>query len=213
MIATDTDTTDDTMSLNRINENPTTTSMSNETDNSDLAYVIPIRIIIHAQHAHRDPNSNETFLKYDSMVLKSNDTNYHEHLRVDQPEPLKILELNHSLIMSKHDNETNALNLTEGKNITEDVKPLKIMTNDKGEYFESVTQHTVHDENGKPVAEFEDLIPINLEQLYNANVPNEQQPIVRTTDDNDDVASSANDLDQKNDEHYGKILQWIHFNL
>lgn len=64
----------------------------------DQAYVIPIRVIIPIEHAHAQPRTSEddldnTYLKYNYLMLKTNDINYHEHLDTDRPEKLKVLNI------------------------------------------------------------------------------------------------------------------------
>lgn len=62
----------------------------------DKAYVIPIRVILPIEHAHAQPRTSDndldsTYLKYNYLMLKTNDINYHEHLDTDRPEKLKAL--------------------------------------------------------------------------------------------------------------------------
>lgn len=96
-----TEATVNTSSANRLDNfihrnNFTDEELSNP---EDKAYVIPIRVILPIEHAHAEPltsdeNIESIYLKYNYLMLKTNDITYHEHLDTDRPEKLKAF--NHS---------------------------------------------------------------------------------------------------------------------
>ena len=72
--------------------NQTSSSTMEPTDQGeDAAYVIPMRVIIPAEHVHRDSeNPYGRFKKYQYYVLKSDDASFHGHLPDDQPEIVAV---------------------------------------------------------------------------------------------------------------------------
>lgn len=87
-----------TSSANRLDNFIHRNNFTDEENSSpeDKAYVIPIRVILPIEHAHAQPRTSDddldsTYFKYNYLMLKTNDINYHEHLDTDRPEKLKAM--------------------------------------------------------------------------------------------------------------------------
>lgn len=183
-----------------------TINPDNETVNDD-AYIIPIRIIINAEHAHLQQNDaingTKQYVKYDYILLQTNDSTLHKHFDNDSPDMLQIDETFQSLPLSLNSTKTNSTR--------------KYFINEKtGQNYESKIEHTILDEQGEIAVQFDELKAVRKKQdeeddamMSGINLKHEQDTIVDTAA----VAPTSSDIDQKNDEHYGKILQWIHYNL
>lgn len=186
-------------------QNDTTELLDDETENpnetiNDDAYIIPIQIILNSEHAHLLPdadNQNGTkYVKFDYILLRTNDSTAHEHLINDKTEFLKIDETFESSLLNTTTNSTR-----------------KYFVNEKtGQHYESNIEHKIFNENGKIAVQFDELKFVKNKQdeeddTLMSGIMKHEETIV------DAVSPTSSDIDQKNDEHYGKILQWIHFNL
>lgn len=73
---------DEIENINDVIDNPNSlldsSSNINMTDNA----TIPLRIIIPSEHVHFDENS-QTYFKYQHIILRSDDNNYHKHFDGD----------------------------------------------------------------------------------------------------------------------------------
>lgn len=69
------------------NEMETLVSPTPDPLDEDSSYIIPLRVIIPAEHVHRDTeNPFAKFQKYNYFVIKSDNASYHGHLDSDPPE-------------------------------------------------------------------------------------------------------------------------------
>lgn len=184
------------------------TSTSEETTNAeDQAYVVPIKVILHTEHVHQDPNDNGTFLKFNYILLRTNETAYHGHFATDEEaERLSLL---------KAENETNIpLNNTTADNDEEEhsssttnASPMNVLINQIGDQYDEITEQTIVNEQGVVVGRFNE---ISWKRPNDREVAG-QQNVNDNTEINERAMSSESD--QENDRHYSQILQWIHFNL
>lgn len=111
---------DEIENINDVIDNPNSLldPTTNVTDNS----TIPLRIIIPIEHVHFDENS-QTYFKYEHIILRSDDQNYHEHFNA----------VGETLIDIKSDRLQNFTeNMFVGNNSLSDIKKLsdgKILIN------------------------------------------------------------------------------------
>lgn len=141
------------------------------------------------------PNGTH-YVKFDYILLRTNDTIAHDHLANDKPEILKITT----------DTTFDASPLTNATNATR-----KHFVNEQtGQHFESKIEHTILDDQNKVAVQFDELTLVKKEEdeQIDAMLSGKHQQDAAAA-----VSPTSSDIDQKNDEHYGKILQWIHYNL
>lgn len=134
---------DEIENINDVIDNPNNLleSSSNSSDNS----TIPLRIILPSEHVHYD-NESQTYFKYQHIILRSDDNNYHEHFG----------EESESLIDINNDRFQNFTSekLFVGNNSLDDIKAMsngKILLNKLGFAYK------IHKERGENFFEIEKL--------------------------------------------------------
>lgn len=183
------------------------TSSPEETNNSDDdAYVIPIKVILHAEHVHRSSGDNETFLKFNYILMRTNETSYHGHFETDEmAERFKLL---------RNDNYTNVqFNVTEqpdGVSETSSVSPISILVNANGDQYVQLNERIIVNDDGVIVIRFNEIAWKREDYQYQET---NTQPIVDKNQDLSEDRAMSSESDQENDRHYSQILPWIHFNL
>lgn len=181
------------------------TSSSEETNNlEDEAYIIPIKVILHAEHVHQSPSDNETFLKFDYILMRTNDTSYHGHFQTDEEaERLKL---------RANENNTNIqLNVTIEQDdliSTSSVSPMDVLVNENGDQYNRINEQTIVNDGGIVVGRYNEIAwkRRDFQEIIAQPNINENREV------NADRAMSS-ESDQENDRHYSQILPWIHFNL
>lgn len=135
---------DEIENINDVIDNPNSLdSISNLTDNSTT----PLRIIIPIDHVHFDENS-QTYFKYEHIIFRSDDQNYHEHFNAVGETLIDI-------------NSDRLQNFTEkmfvGNNSLSDIKSLgneKILVNHLGFAYK------VYKERGE---DFYEILPLEFD--------------------------------------------------
>lgn len=242
----------DTSSANRLDNFIHRNNISDEENSSpeDKAYVIPIRVILPIEHAHAesrisDDDFDRTYLKYNYLMLKTNNVNYHEHLDTDRPEKLKVLDssleslhlIKKPIVAAELINDTeavvhaedeittnDALLLTSSNTTTDDteevqpsdntVQPDKLFVGEDGVRYKALSRESVPKEfnylNLVQVKSYEDVSDLEAER----NMPlKQQQPEGGYTEKSSAATAYDMEQDQLEDQHYKKILPWIHFRL
>lgn len=181
-------------------------SSSEETnDSEDEAYIVPIKVILHAEHVHQSPSDNETFLKFNYILMRTNETSYHGHFQTDEKaERLKLIT---------NENSTNIppLNVTNEQDdliSTSSVSPMDVLVNENGDQYNRINEQTIVDEDGVVVGRYNEITWKRRDYQDITALPN----INENREVNADRAMSS-ESDQENDRHYSQILPWIHFNL
>lgn len=180
-------------------------SSSEETnDSEDEAYIVPIKVILHAEHVHQSPSDNETFLKFNYILMRTNDTSYHGHFQTDEKaERLKLIT---------NENGTNIqLNVTNEQDdliSTSSVSPMDVLVNENGDQYNRINEQTIVNEDGVVVGRYNEIAWKRRDYQDITVLPN----INENREANADRAMSS-ESDQENDRHYSQILPWIHFNL
>lgn len=178
---------------------------SEETNNSeDDAYVIPIKVILHAEHVHQSASDNETFLKFNYILMRTNDTSYHGHFETDeQAERLTRLKNENS-----SNNQFNATDEQDDGIATSTASPVEVLVNDNGDQYDRINEQIIVNDDGAIVDRFNEIAWKRRDYQEAITQPNVNENKVG----NGDRAMSS-ETDQENDRHYSQILPWIHFNL
>lgn len=187
------------------------TSSSEETTNSDdVAFIVPIKVILHAEHVHQDPSDNATFLKFNYILMRTNDTAYHGHFEPDDKAE-RLTSLMNGNETNIQQNDTNVDTEQEDLISTSSVSPLGVLVNENGEQYEQINEQTIVNDDGVIVDRYNEIAWKNR----NAEEPN-SQPNINENKENKEIPvdrAISSETDQENDRHYSQILQWIHFNL
>lgn len=181
-------------------------SSSEEANNAvDEAYIVPIKVILHSEHVHQSLDDNGTFLKFNYILMRTNDTSYHGHFENDETaDRLKLLKNEISSDVASNDTDE----LDDSSSTTSSMSPMvsmDVLVDENGEEFDRINERTIIDENGVVVSQFSEIAwrRRNFPDVYESN-------------DNQEVAGNramSSESDQENDRHYSQILTWIHFNL
>lgn len=211
-----------------------TTSLddSTEMDSSSYAsYVVPLKIILPVEHVHKSAK-NDSFERFNYILLKVDDVSYHEHINSDNSDILFPVRRNTSLptLTSASDNDsdidsnteasTMALNSvdSEGSETSAETHQQRDETNDnilvdsQGYRYKLGKHYQLLNEYGIAVFEFDDLLLDRSESPKRKTTP--YQITKRVFNDDDAPTTKADPHNNKNHEqHYAKIFQWLHYHL
>lgn len=211
-----------------------TTSLddSTEMDSSSYAsYVVPLKIILPVEHVHKSAK-NDSFERFNYILLKVDDVSYHEHIYSDNSDFLFPVRRNTSLptLTSASDNDsdidsnteasTMALNSvdSEGSETSAETYQQRDETNDnilvdsQGYRYKLGKHYQLLNEYGTAVVEFDDLLLDRSESPKKKTTTN--QITKRVLNDDDAPTTKADPHNNKNHEqHYAKIFQWLHYHL
>lgn len=155
----------------------------------DDAYIIPIKIILPVTHVHAVPENN-TFERFEFIVLRTGDPHYHEHLPNDFPDVLLP------------DNQTFEGNGTDFENVTVVSSDGRTLVDQEGYRYQRTKLNQIPNELGDVVHEFEDITEVRTFDAPATTARNSKESV-----------EPMGENDEKYDEHYGKILKWIHYYL
>lgn len=178
---------------------------SEETNNAeDDAYVIPIKVILHAEHVHQSPSDSGTFLKFNYILMRTNDTSYHGHFETDE-QAERLTRLN-------NENGTNVqFNVTDEQDdgiSTSSMSPIEVLVNENGDQYDQINEQTIVNDDGVIVDRFNEIAWKRRDYQEAITQPNVNENRVGSGD-----RAMSSETDQENDRHYSQILPWIHFNL
>lgn len=207
--------------------NATTISYNDEsTEGSDSndGFIVPLKIILPIRHAHANASSNSSYEQFNYVVLKSNDSAFHEHLSDDKPLhlfPARNKSVEHatpttdnSIIADKSNGTSTTVNsgaTTNGNEIDRhDDKVIDIWADNDGFRYKKLKQHRIYNEAGDQVVEFDEFVYDSQEEV---TVPSN-----RLVEDGRDLSDDEGNLDDSNaedmyDYHYAKIMAWLHYQL
>lgn len=177
---------------------------------ADDAYIIPIKIILPVTHIHAVPE-NGTYQQFNYILLHTNDSAYHKHFFNDEPDILYPENKTDTPPTHTLDNTDELLNVNvtkyESSKNSSDNDNLILIDSD-GYRYQRNKQYKIFNENGDLEVEFEDLIPIRSVEIKSTAVND-----FNGTPDGRHNDQVITDSDEQYDEHYGKILQWLHYYL
>ncbi|XP_037044500.1 uncharacterized protein LOC119080318 isoform X2 [Bradysia coprophila] len=185
--------------------NASSTEEINSSD--DDAYIIPIKVILHAEHVHQSPDDNGTFLKFNYILMRTNDTSYHGHFDTDEnAERLKLFrnEDNRTDIQFNSTSEPDDSSTAPSSSIS----PLDVFVNENGDQYDRLNEQIIVNEDGVVVSRYNEI----AWKRQNDHEVTAQPKDTIGQDESGDRAMSS-EIDQENDRHYSQILPWIHFNL
>lgn len=195
-----------------------------DSSESNEAYEIPLKIILPVAHVHAHAQGNGTFERFNYILLKVNDSAYHEHFAYDKP--LHLFPVNGSTnnttptsvdSTSERDNLTQTTTFSGDNEIHRNVQNTRnrsdvvLLADREGYRYQRGKLHQILNETGEVVAEFEDInyARIEVPEMKSNRVASSARKLqLEGTTEEPDAAN-----DDAYDQHYGKMLQWIHYHL
>lgn len=218
---------DDENFIFKLNESSSGVDDHTEVNKLDENYVIPLRIILPIAHIHAS-SENDTFSQFNYMILKVNDTAYHEHFAYDKPVHLFPANNSRKTTPTQFDNNSNVemLNISNITTFTDNNQNEKnsalnksqndslILTDSEGYRYQSRHQFKIFNETGALVVEFQDIEAI-YSHLDDESETKKVTRLLGNSRSMDDVSTTPITVDDfdKYDEHYKRMMQWIHYYL
>lgn len=216
-----------------------------ESSESNEAYEIPLKIILPVPHVHANVNApdNGTFERYNYILLKVNDSAFHEHFAYDKP--LHLFPVSQSMpssstsgntsdgssisISTTTPTSTDKTSTSEQDNVTQSTTPygsdneiyrrrsanqsdsIALLSDSEGYRYQRGKLHQILNETGDIVAEFEDIHYAHIEvpETNSNRVVSGGRELQFDATTEEPIAAN----DDAYDQHYGKMLQWIHYHL
>lgn len=184
------------------------TSSSEETlnDSDDDAYIIPIKVILHAEHVHQSSDDNGTFLKFNYILMQTNDTSYHGHFESDEhADRLKLLRTENVTFSTTAEPDVDSMPTSS---VSPTMPVMDVLVDENGEQYEQINERTVVNDEGVVVSQYNEI-------AWKRRNDQEMYTQLRLSDEEIVEADRAmsSESDQENDRHYSKILPWIHYYL
>lgn len=202
--------------INLLTPLPNNMNANNETMLDNSNFVIPIKITIPMEHVHYYVE-NDTFVKYNYVVLKTDDESYHQHLTSDSGEILYELSVNNeSITVNKSGNIEyieNMLNITDLRkklmNKSINLNNTQIYVNEKnGEMYEKMKHHHLNDN----VFDELSLIEIDIQKYRTQHQNQSNREVETNADDNGTNLKIKNNRFRSQKDiakHYDQLLQWL----
>lgn len=205
---------------------------STDSSQSNEAYAIPLKIILPVPHVHALAPENRTFQRFNYILLKVNDSAFHEHFAYDKPMhlfPVSESTNNSSTITntttptygdssSERDNFTRTTPFGSDNEIYRNYHNTRsnsdaavLLTDSEGYRYQRGKLHQILNENGDIVNEFEDIHYARIEGSDMTSNRDDSSARELQLDRTTEEPVAAND--DAYDQHYGKMLQWIHYHL
>lgn len=203
--------------------------VDNSENSSYNSYVIPLKIILPVEHVHK--SENESFKRYNYILLKVDDPTYHDHVHNDKSDYLLPVRenLDSTSPTSLFTDTDNVDTTTDVLNEIAQTKPIDTLTPDNatkvansntvlidpdGFRYALGKHYKINDDTGASVVEFDDIAMI-LPETPNTKTEKESVSKRVLQDDSwqkDDTSQKASNSEQY-EEHYAKIFQWLHYHL
>lgn len=207
---------------------------------SDAPFVLPLKIILPVEHVHKS-KANNSYVRYNYILLKVDDTAYHEHFPNDNTEILfpladnvpteSPMEWSTSEPASDNSHETtiaatitaekatstaNIFDTYRNEQTNENAAQNDIVLVDSQGYRYELTQHIkIVDELETHVIEFDSIAMVRERDDTKANSKQATKRIL-----SDDIEPQQQIDNEKNDinvsqyeRHYANIFQWLHYHL
>ncbi|XP_031618154.1 uncharacterized protein LOC116337615 [Contarinia nasturtii] len=211
-----------------------TSILDNNTDaesSSYASYVVPLKIILPVEHVHRSIK-NDSFERFNYILLKVDDASYHEHINSDNSDfllPVEPVNRNISPTDSVKTVSESEYNADTTPNMINVVEPDRKIDFNTGQYiqrddsdailvdadgykYELAKHYEIVNEQGESVGEFDEIAMLRSDdsdrphnQISKRILVDEQ--IKPTTE------STENANSDQYEAHYAKIFQWIHYHL
>lgn len=205
---------------NTVFENETASSDSLdliENNESNEPFVVPLKIILPITHAHAFTPANGSYLQYNYIVLKMNDSAFHKHF--DDDKPLHLFPLPNDSVAPTTEsddpfdttNETSTLNADASgeNNFTRIIGRNEsiVFTDDEGIRYKVAAHHKILNDAGDIALEFDEFRYDEQKQMIQVPPNYEISPESMETEGDEISTYDENHI------HYSKMMQWIYFQL
>lgn len=216
---------------------PTSTTSipdDNDTDSSNYSsYIIPLKIILPVEHVHKS-NTNDTFERFNYILLKVDDASYHEHIFSDNPDILVPFNVNQTTSKNISSIDVSITTTTESATdfvntidldgstssdtefeTTDKAIPISELENDQvlmdsqGYRYELGKHYKITDDSAASIIEFDDIEMIRPKIETKPKSQTITKRVLNNADD-DQLGSTTSD---EYETHYARIFQWLHYHL
>lgn len=205
-------------------------SNSDVESSSYASYIIPLKIILPIEHVHKTKENN-TFERFNYILLKVDDASYHEHIYSDNSDFLLPVERNTTTPTEKPvfdiennteitTNTTNMINSNGREMILDPIQSDEntdtVLVDSQGYRYELGKHYKILNEQDVSIVEFDEI------EMQRDKIPNKSHNQIskRILVDDNETIKSTTEQPQKNhlnneqyEGHYAKIFQWLHYHL
>lgn len=200
---------------------------------SDAPYVIPLKIILPVEHVHKS-KTNNTFVRYNYILLKVDDITYHEHIPSDNSEilfPVDNSQTSNPTEMftfmpdsdSAHEATTTTGTVTTTANVFDidgnehnanSVQNDIVLVDSQGYRYDLSHHIKIMDEFDTNVVEFDSIAMIRPKVVSKPYSNQATKRILSDDDEQQQIDHENNDINvSQYERHYAKIFQWLHYHL
>lgn len=181
-------------------------------------FIIPLKVILPLTHAHAVAPFNGSYLQYDHIIYQTNDSTIHKHFNDDKPlhlfpladesvtpttEEIALYDDHNDTYIESHTDKNDIAKLNE-QNVP------KVFTDQDGFQYQWKMHRKVIDIDGKLVDEFDQF---QYKQNDKIVIPPAEMVSVELDESEIEVSPYTPEDDNENNIHYGRMMQWIYFQL
>lgn len=206
-------------------------SISDVESSSYASYIVPLKIILPVEHVHK--TTNNSYERFNYILLKIDDASYHEHIYSDNSDFLLPVVRNTTSPTAKPvfdiENTTeivtstpNLINSNGREMIIESPKNDDtdlVLVDSQGYRYELGKHFQILDDESTSIVEFDEIAMLRekfREQMPTKSTP---KPISKRILINDDEIKATTEPQKINlpnepyEGHYAQIFQWLHYRL
>lgn len=185
------------------------------TESDYSSYVIPLKIILPIEHVHK-ASDDQSFARYNYILLKVDDVAYHEHINSDNPDiliPVRAENAAKSAIALQSTSEHSASSDAGADNTivdnTETMPAIQsngnsILIDPQGFRYELDRHYKIADDSDNVLVEFDDIKVAQTSQKERWNDFEPEQSAVGA--DDEQFRSMSSEILSA---HYRKLYQWL----
>lgn len=197
---------------------------------SDAPYVIPLKIILPIEHVHKS-KTNNSFVRYNYILLKVDDVSYHKHIPSDNSEILFPVDNRQTssaieMLTSAPDSD-NAHEATTMAAAAENVFDIAgnertanfgqndiVLVDSQGYRYELSHHIKILNELETNVVEFDSIAMVRAKADTKPNSNKVTKRILTDDNEQQQIDDEKSDLNvSQYERHYAKIFQWLHYHL
>lgn len=177
------------------------------------SYEIPLKIILPIEHVHKSID-DDSYTRYNYILLTDGDLNAHEHIYSDNPDVLIPVHASKygkvaSFLQSSNTNDESTTDNENNNPITPSDESSTALLDPLGFQFEVGKHYQIMDELNNTVVEFDD---VKLARTHTEENDDDVDTEHIVSYDDDEQARSKSNFDAKIlSEHYKKLNQWLNW--
>lgn len=208
---------------------PTSTPLIDDDleSSSYASYVVPLKVILPVEHVHKT-SANDSFERFNYILLKVDDASYHEHISSDTSDILFPVAKKMMGAAEAENNTEPTTNPTVFDSVQLSRDSIQnddsdtVLVDAQGYRYELGKHYNILDEHGTSVVEFDeiDMIKAEMENKpinhISKRILTDDKPMTTTkpsTTAKPHEQAKSNSSDDRYEGHYAKIFQWLHWHL